>query len=189
MANTKDKKKANPLLEEDEEMDTKKSKTSKPAAKKAAKKEVEEDDVEDETDEEVVEDEVEEEEEEEEQDEKPVKASKTASKPVKVDIAASLSKDILDTKTKLEKQPKVRFFIPLGINEVAGSPSAVESVTINGYRMVYPKGRFIDVPQAVANILEEHYNMTPENTEAGRQFRLDRSRTHDGFSTSDALDA
>lgn len=176
-------KKANPLLEEDEEMETKKSKTAKPAAKKAAKKAVKEVDDEDveETDEDADEDE---DEQEEEETQKPVKSSK---QPAKVDIRAALLNDIEMTKAKLEKQPKVRFFIPLGIGEVAGTPSAVESVTINGYRQVFPKGKFIEVPQGVADILEQHYNMTPENTEMGRQFRLDRARTHDGFSTDDAL--
>lgn len=102
-------------------------------------------------------------------------------------IEAEISADQKSVKEALAKQPKVRIFIPLGIGEKKGSPSAYESVTINGYRMVLPKGEYCTVPQGVADIIEAHYNMSPENTEMGEAFRLDRSRTKDGMSTDEAL--
>ena len=127
----------------------------------------------------------------------PAKGSKEPKKPLiereapkrktDNDIEASMSKDIKNVKQALEKQPKVRIFIPLGIGEKKGSPSAFESVTINAYRMVLPKGEYVTVPQGVADILEAHYNTTPENTDMGQAFRLDKARTKDGMSTDEAL--
>ena len=102
-------------------------------------------------------------------------------------IEAEISADQKTVKEALAKQPKVRIFLPLGIGEKKGSPSAFESVTINGYRMVLPKGEYCTVPQGVADIIEAHYNMSPENTEMGEAFRLDRPRSHDGMSTDEAL--
>lgn len=102
-------------------------------------------------------------------------------------IEAEISRDQMTVKAALAKQAKVRIFIPLGIGEKKGSKSAFESVTINGYRMVLPKGEYCTVPQGVADIIEAHYNMTPENTEAGEAFRLDRPRFKDGMSTDEAL--
>lgn len=102
-------------------------------------------------------------------------------------IESEISKDQMTVKAALAKQPKVRIFIPLGIGEKKGSASAFESVTINGYRMVLPKGEYCTVPQGVADIIEAHYNMSPEDTEMGQAFRLDRPRTKDGMSTDEAL--
>lgn len=103
-------------------------------------------------------------------------------------IESEISADLKLIKDALAKEPKVRISIPLGIGEKRGSPSAVESVTINGYRMVLPKGEYLTVPQSVADIIERHYNMSPENTEMGEAFRLDRSRTKaDGMTTDEAL--
>lgn len=103
------------------------------------------------------------------------------------DIERQMKKDALSVEALLSKQAKVRMFIPLGIGEKKGSKGAYESVTINGFRMVFPKGEYVTVPESVAAILEEHYNMTPENTAAGEAFRLDRPRVQDGMSTEDAL--
>lgn len=102
-------------------------------------------------------------------------------------IEAEISADQKSVKEALAKQPKVRIFIPLGIGEKKGATSAFESVTINGYRMVLPKGEYCTVPQGVADIIEAHYNMSPENTEMGEAFRLDRPRSKDGMSTDEAL--
>lgn len=101
-------------------------------------------------------------------------------------IEAQMSADAKAVQAKLAKQPKVRIFIPLGIGEKKGK-HATESVTINGYRMVLPKGEYVTVPQGVADIIEEHYNMSPENTEMGEQYRLDKPRFKDGMSTDEAL--
>lgn len=101
-------------------------------------------------------------------------------------IEARMTEDEKLVKKALANQPKVRIFIPLGIGEKKGK-HAVETVTINGYRMVLPKGEYVTVPQGVADIIEEHYNMSPENTEMGEAYRLDKPRFKDGMSTDEAL--
>lgn len=193
------KKKANPALEDDNEIE------EQDEATETETDEVEEtEDTETETDEEEVE---------EEPVKKPTKASKTGksskAKTAKADeaeededgagftretakprgnsVEQAMLTDIAATKAKLAAQPKVRIFIPLGIGEKKGSKSAVETVTINGYRQVLPKGEYITVPQAVADLIEAHYNMAPENTEMGNAYRLDRPRYKDGMSTDEAL--
>jgi len=196
------KKKANPALEDDEVLEDEEETTD----------EDENSEDETETDETDEADEADEDEEvEEEPVKKPAKASKTGkgsktSKPAEADeedgdnlikrdapkrksansIEAQMTQDARDTKAALAKQPKVRIFIPLGINEKKGK-CPPESVTINGYRMELPKGEYVTVPQGVADLIEKHYNMTAENTEAGEAFRLDRPRSHDGMSTEEAL--
>lgn len=190
------KKKANPILDDENEIE-------------------ETDEQETETDADEVE-ETDEEEVEEEVVEKPAKGSKTAkgsksAKAVKADeededdvekplierdpvkvrqdnrIEAQLKIDAQAVKDTLAKEPKVRIFVPLGIGEKKGE-HAYETVTINGYRMVLMKGEYSTVPQSVANMIEAHYNMSPEDTQAGRAFRLDRNRTkEDGMSTDEAL--
>lgn len=178
-------KKANPALEDDtdledeEETDTETDETE-----------------ETETDEADADEETEDEDDEEEVEEKPTKPAKgskagkteAVKKPLgRADIATEMKKDVDTIKEALAKQPKVRMFIPLGIGEKKGGKGAFESVTINGYRQVFPKGEYITVPESVALILEEHYNMSSENTEAGEAFRLDRPRHKDGMSTDEAL--
>ena len=45
--------------------------------------------------------------------------------------------------------------IPLDQGEKPGSSK--QSVTINGYKMVFPKGEFIDIPRQVAEILQDKF--------------------------------
>ncbi len=195
------KKKANPALEDDEVLEDEEETTDADEAEDET--ETDETDEADEADED--------EEVEEEPVKKPAKGSKTGAKgakPAKAakadeegdnliqrdapkaksanSIEAQMTQDARDTKAALAKQPKVRIFIPLGINEKKGK-CPPESVTINGYRMELPKGEYVTVPQGVADLIEKHYNMTAENTEAGEAFRLDRPRSHDGMSTDEAL--
>lgn len=54
-------------------------------------------------------------------------------------------------KAKLDAQPKVRVFIPLAPGEKQG---VTQSVILNGYPMYIRKGSYVDVPQAVAEVLE-----------------------------------
>lgn len=185
-------KKANPLLDDEETVETKpkgKAKATTPAKGKVKATEVE--DTESELDEETDTDETDvDTDEDEEQDEKPVakKSKKTVDAPVeKVNVAGEMLTDIEVTKRKLDKQPKVRIFIPLGIGEVRGAASAIETVTINGFRQVFKKGEYHTVAQAVAEQIEKHYNTTPENTEAGMRTNLAHTRFQDGMSTDEAL--
>lgn len=194
---TKDTKKANPLLDEetdetetetetgaDASKATKPAKVSKPATApakgakgaKSAKPVVASQD--EETDEDDAEDTV----------AKPLIQREQPRVRTRNSIESEISADLKLIKDALAKEPKVRISIPLGIGEKRGSPSAVESVTINGYRMVLPKGEYLTVPQSVADIIERHYNMSPENTEMGEAYRLDRTRTKaDGMTTDEAL--
>ena len=183
------KKKANPALEDDEVLEDEEETTDADEAEDET--ETDETDEADEADEE-------DEDAEEEPVKKPAKASKAGAKGDNLiqrdapkaksanSIEAQMTQDAKDTKAVLAKQPKVRIFIPLGINEKKGK-CPPESVTINGYRMELPKGEYVTVPQGVADLIEKHYNMTAENTEAGEAFRLDRPRSHDGMSTDEAL--
>jgi len=169
---SKDNKKANPLLEDEVEttespVEVKAAKAVKPTKAKAV-----------EADEEVGE----------RPQAEPLITREKARDRSQNNLEREVSADIKLIKESLAKEPKVRISIPLGIGEKRGSPSAVESVTINGYRMVMPKGEYLTVPQSVADIIERHYNMSPENTTAGEAFRLDKNRTKDdGMTTDEAL--
>lgn len=86
-------------------------------------------------------------------------------------------------KAILDKQPRVSFMIPLGIGE---KPGAVHEVGINGYNQVYPKGKMIEVPQSIYELLASHFNIT---SEVGQQWRLDRTerRADQPIPVSEAL--
>lgn len=85
----------------------------------------------------------------------------------RVNAAQALNSDIALTKKKLASRPTVQFFAPLGMGE---KPGATETVWINGYPTVVRKGVMTQVPDLVANILAEHYQI---NSEAGSEFRTD----------------
>ena len=61
------------------------------------------------------------------------------------------------TKEFLLKQTKVRMMIPREFKE---SSSILKSVTLNGYRLDFPKNAYIDVPEEIANILRESLQQT-----------------------------
>jgi hypothetical protein len=63
---------------------------------------------------------------------------------------------------KLNAQPKVRVFIPLASGEKQG---VTQSVILNGYPMYIRKGSYVEVPQAVADVLEAKldHKMSVEN--------------------------
>jgi hypothetical protein len=69
---------------------------------------------------------------------------------------------------ELESQPRVKFFVPLSPGDPKG---AQEFVGINGLFMWVPKGRYIDVPEQVAEILAESLSI---DMTAGEDFRMDR---------------
>jgi hypothetical protein len=71
-------------------------------------------------------------------------------------------------KEHLQQQPRVHFMIPLSSGEQQG---AYETVTINGYRVVIKKGVMVQIPQQVAQILGEHYEITQN---VGREYEIDR---------------
>lgn len=68
----------------------------------------------------------------------------------------------------LASQPTVTIMIPLEGKEQAGV--AVLPVQLNGYKLDIPKGRYVDVPKQIADLVKDSQQMTED---AGRTFRLD----------------
>ncbi len=71
----------------------------------------------------------------------------------------SLEGVALETKIILSKQPKVRMMIPLDPGEKAG---AYRTVVINGYRFDVRKNTMVDLPESVAKLLQQAYQITSE---------------------------
>lgn len=112
---------------------------------------------------------------------KPVKSSKAGISNIEAEVRG----DHKLVKDALAKEAIVRILIPIAGSEKKGISQ--ESVTINGYRLTIPKGIYVDVPSSVADIIERHYNTTPESTETGQQFDLSRNKVKDGSSSDEAL--
>lgn len=111
---------------------------------------------------------------------------KPVEKPVKKPEArnggkeeADFNKTVSDMKTLLSAQPKVRVFVPLEAGETVvkntdGSKAfPFLPVSINGYRLNVPKGVYVDVPQTVADIISESYNIYEQNS--ATEMRADRN--------------
>ena len=62
-------------------------------------------------------------------------------------------------KKKLLSDPRVRVVIPLKND---GSDKAKRSVNLNGYRLDFPKGVYLDLPQGVQDALEDGERRTQE---------------------------
>lgn len=99
----------------------------------------------------------------------------------------------------LEKQPKVRILLPLegkekrgvvrevmvrGRKEQVYVSGSVETVQLNGYKILIPKGVYMDVPQQVADVLNESMKITQN---AGAEFLADRLDPATGRQVSDNL--
>ena len=78
----------------------------------------------------------------------------------------------LETKEILDKKPKVMISLPLSPGEKQGK--AVEYVSINGYPYHVMKGVYVSVPEPVAKLLMNHYNIVFGDSELGRQKRVNR---------------
>lgn len=105
----------------------------------------------------------------------PKKAPQKAASNADVGIEYKKMSDQM--KKHLQSQPKVQFMIPLAPNEKEG---AWESVQINGYRMVIKKGTMVTIPQQVAQILADHYQI---QMEAGKEHLIQNK----GQDVEDAL--
>lgn len=70
----------------------------------------------------------------------------------------ALSKEALATKAKLDKEPKVMFMVPLDPGEQPGA-GLYRAVTINGYRFEVKKNMMVLMPQSVARVLMNAYNI------------------------------
>lgn len=86
---------------------------------------------------------------------------------VKKDIAKELLSDIKATLATLESEPKVHFMIPLAEGE---KPGAVHDCFINGAKYTVKKGIMTQVPESIAALLANHYQV---GMEAGQDFRVD----------------
>jgi hypothetical protein len=64
-----------------------------------------------------------------------------------------------EMKAYLATQPKVSIMIPLERGEKKG---ATQPFTINGYRFNVPKGQMIQVPEQVAQMVSERFNVDLE---------------------------
>lgn len=75
-----------------------------------------------------------------------------------------------ETQKELEAQPKVRIMIPLKDGEAAGS---VQEFNINGYRIAVRKNVMVDVPEQIAEMIMERYQI---EATAGQGIRIDRPK-------------
>ena len=82
----------------------------------------------------------------------------------------------------LASQPKIRTLIPLSGKERRGS--AVHTACVNGLRLVFLKGVFIDLPQQVAELVEAGFQGA---TTAGDAWDINRDKTEKGVHISTAL--
>jgi hypothetical protein len=92
-------------------------------------------------------------------------APKKASK--KVDVVIDYQSDISATKKTLENEEQVHFLVPLSEGE---KPGSVHECFINGYKYSVEKGIMTTVPQSIANLLANYYNI---GMNAGSDFRVD----------------
>jgi len=72
----------------------------------------------------------------------------------------SLTDEQLLVKEKLAKEPRVTMFVPLDPGEKAGD--AYRSVTINGYRSEVKKGKMVKLPESIATLLMQAYEIEAE---------------------------
>ncbi len=86
--------------------------------------------------------------------------------PERLNASSGLKSDIEVTRKNLAKEPTVHLMIPLN-GEKAGS---FEDVWINGFHTRVPKGVMSIVPQSIAELINNKYNI--EQT-VGAEFRLD----------------
>jgi hypothetical protein len=74
-------------------------------------------------------------------------------------------------KANLEKQGMVRIMIPLEPGEKAINGRLVPfTVNLNGFRQTFPRGEFVNVPNQIAEIIQERLE---SEGKIGRQWRID----------------
>lgn len=84
---------------------------------------------------------------------------RSAIQGLREDADTSVEGVALATKIKLAKEPKVRMMIPLDPGEKAG---VYRTVVINGYRFDVRKNTMVDLPQSVASLLADAYQITSD---------------------------
>lgn len=100
-----------------------------------------------------------------------------------------------------DSQPKVRIMVPLSGREKKGFirwefnkflereipvhvSGAIQTVIENGAQFVIPKGEYLEVPQAVAKIIQDKFQQT---SDAGRDLLADRMDPETGQPVSNRL--
>jgi hypothetical protein len=103
-------------------------------------------------------------------------------------------------KKRLEEQPKVRFLLPLEGDEKPGIiedridkngesyqflvSGAYETVQLNGYKYLIPKGVYCNIPEQVADVLAKSYHQTQT---AGSTISMDRVDNKTGKPMKDIM--
>lgn len=90
------------------------------------------------------------------------------------ELTQQMNKEKQAMKDFLAGQEKVKFFIPLGIGEVAGK--AYETWMRNGYGVKIMKGVYADLPLAIAEDLVVHLQITTEAL--GTKMMANRDEAH-----------
>ena len=90
---------------------------------------------------------------------KPLEKKKEPIIPSAIDVQVRVKTKAEQMKAQLEAQPKVSILIPLEKGEKKG---AVQSFTLNGYRFTVPKGMMTQVPEQVAQMISERFNVELE---------------------------
>lgn len=124
----------------------------------------------------------------------PVAPTPTVEVPVNINVDPRTSNEVrvnglmpeaIKTKEILDKKPKVSLWLPLDRGEKAGS--ATEFVSINGYPYWVKKGMMVLVPQPVAELLMNMYNIAMGDSAFGHSMRADRNKVLDGNNIQNAL--
>jgi len=95
----------------------------------------------------------------------PIQETVKVQQPIKATVQASVSTServknkAEQMKDHLDSQPKVSIMIPL---EKGENKNASQSFCINGYRFTVPKGRMVQVPEQVAQMVSERFNVDLE---------------------------
>jgi len=90
---------------------------------------------------------------------KPLEKKKEPIIPSAIDVQIRVKTKAEQMKAQLEAQPKVSILIPLEKGEKKG---AVQPFTLNGYRFTVPKGMMTQVPEQVAQMISERFNVELE---------------------------
>jgi len=124
----------------------------------------------------------------------PVQVATPADVPVNINIDPRTKQEVrvnglmpeaMRTKEILDTKPKVSLWLPLDRGEKVGI--ATEFVSINGYPYWVKKGVMVLVPQPVAELLMNMYNIAMGDSAFGHSMRADRNKVLDGESIQNAL--
>lgn len=88
---------------------------------------------------------------------------------VKKVMTSDQEREILEAKARkeIEAAPKIAYVVPLDPGE---KPGAVQVVSLNGYALTIKKGVRVNIPEPLAQILDEKYQV---EAEAGADMRDD----------------